>query len=173
MALGGNDQGALELGVLPDVGQGEAGLNTHSLLQACADGKIKALWLAGVDPFEAHSDRSLVEKALENVEFLVVQGIAESEAMAFASVVLPMAAPGEQEGSYTNCERRVQTFGPVLSAKGSARPAWRTFSEFLLRANPQNPFFNADEVMDEIAKVVPAYAGATYANLAGDGALLR
>ena len=116
--LRANDEGADRLGVLPDMAAGglrleeaaslpdfaetglprEAGLNTHQILEACAAGVIKALWLVDVDPFASHFDRDLVQRALENVEFLVYQGIAETEAMHYASVVLPQTAPRRLTG---------------------------------------------------------------------------
>jgi NADH-quinone oxidoreductase subunit G len=154
-ARGGNDQGALELGLVP----AQDGKSTFEILKACASGEIKTLWLCGVDPFE-HAPRQMVEEALENVEFLIVQGIAETEAMAFASVVLPMTAPAEEEGSYTNAERRVQVMNQVIGPKGDARPAWKVCGEILLRIKPDKPLFNSEEVRRLIAEEVPAFANA-------------
>jgi NADH-quinone oxidoreductase subunit G len=177
-AVEASEQGACDLGVLPDrlpggvrVEEG-AGLGTFETLRACADGRVKALWLVDADPFRL-VDRELAERALENVEFLVVQGIQESEAMAYASVVLPMEAPAEQDGSYTNCEGRVQRMRQALPAPGDAKPAWRIFAECILRAKPQAPFFNAGEIMAAIGQSVPAYATAAYANLEGEGVVIR
>jgi NADH-quinone oxidoreductase subunit G len=166
-ARGANEEGASLLGIVP-----ENGLNTHEILQAAASGKLRALWLAGVDPFDAHPDRALVQRALENVDFLVFQHHTESEALHYASVVLPMTAPTEAEGSYTNLERRVQRFGQVLPPKGDAKPAWRVFTELSLRTRPQAPPFNPGEILARIADEVPEFAGVTYAKLAGEGFLL-
>ena len=145
------------------------GKNSKQILEAAADGEVKALWMFGVDPFESYPDRDLVQRALENVEFLVYQGIEETEAMHYASVVLPHTAPAEQDGTYTNCERRVQRMKSVLDPKGDAKPAWRIFSEIYVRLKPSTPFFNPSEVMDEIAKQHPAFSGATYDRLTIEG----
>ncbi|HRK23135.1 MAG TPA: molybdopterin-dependent oxidoreductase, partial [Fimbriimonadaceae bacterium] len=103
-------------------------------------------------------DRSLVEKALENVEFMVVQDIAETGATGYASVVLPMAAPAEQDGTYTNMERRVQTFRQIIPPPGEAKSAWRIFTEVGLRMKPGAPPFSAEDVLDEIRSAIPAWA---------------
>jgi NADH-quinone oxidoreductase subunit G len=145
------------------------GRNSKQILEAAADGEVKALWLFGVDPFESYPDRDLVQRALENVEILVYQGIEETEAMHYASVVLPHTAPAEQDGTYTNCERRVQRMKSVLDPKGDAKPAWRIFSEIYVRLKPSTPFFNPSEVMDEIAKQHPVFSGATYDRLTIEG----
>ncbi len=166
--LRGNDQGAEELGLMP-----EGDLDTHGILQACAEGKIRALWLAGLDLFQAYPDRVLVEKALENVEFLVVQGPMSNESVPYASVALPSTAPAEMDGTYTNLERRVQRMKPVLRPKGEAKPTWKIFSELGLRLKSEAPFFNAGEIMAEIAREIPAFAGMDYDALEGEGRLLN
>jgi predicted molibdopterin-dependent oxidoreductase YjgC len=114
----------------------------------------------------------LVERALSQVEFLVFQGINQSEAFHYASVVLPQTAPAEQEGTYTNCERRVQYMDKILDPKGEAKPAWRIFSEIYVRLKPSTPFFNPGEVMDQIAEENPAFAGAKYSGLPEEGFLI-
>ncbi|MGV3616196.1 MAG: NADH-quinone oxidoreductase subunit NuoG [Fimbriimonas sp.] len=163
-----NEEGADLLGVRPLSG----GRDTHAILEGCANGSVKALWLAGVDPFEAHPDRALVQRALENVPFLVFQHYLESEATGYASVVLPMTPPSEAQGSYTNLERRVQAFGPVVPAKGTAKPAWRVFTELSLRIRPETPRFHPSDVLAAIAAEMPAFAGVSYEGLKGEGYLL-
>jgi len=173
----GNDQGAADLGVLPDTVPGGArvespGLDTRAILGAAAEGQLDALWLAGCNPFELWPDRDLVTRALENVPFLVVQDSLETEAMAYASVVLPMEAPAEQDGTYTNCEGRVQRLRKVIEAPGDAKEAWRTYQELSLRLHPQAPLFNPSEVLGEISAQVPGYPGPNHEGLLGEGVVV-
>lgn len=152
--LNANDQGCDELGLVPS----DPKARTHDILGRCADGTIEALWLLNADPFALHSDREQVEKALDNVGFLVVQATNENEALPFASVVLPMAAPAESDGTFVNCERRLQEIKAVLPPKGEAKAAWRIASELLLRSGIGKPYFNPGEVLDEIRATVPAFS---------------
>ncbi len=158
--LEANDEGAIALGMMP-----EGGLNTHEILEGCASGRIQGLWLLGEDPFAHHANPDTVRGALESVPFLVVQAHSENEAFNYASVVLPMTAPAEMGGTYTNIERRVQLFEQVLPTKGEAKPAWRVFSELALRVSGERPFFNAGEIFEEIAREVPAFAGMSFSAL--------
>jgi len=164
------EEGAALLGIAPNKGNG---LGTHAILDACVSGSVKALWLVGVNPFETFHDHHLVRLALESVDFLVYQHSSECEALHYASVVLPMTAPTETEGSYVNMERRIQRFPQVLSAKGDAKPAWRVFSDLGARIRPQVPPFSTSEVLGKIAEAVPAFAGVSYEKLKGEGLLLR
>jgi len=169
-SLEANDQGCEELGILPDMLPGrkaipekDRGMDTHAMLQACADGKIRALWLANVDPFQAYPDRDLVARALENVEFLVYQGILESEALNYASVVLPTHAPAESDGTFTSMEKRVQRIRRILPVKGESKDGWRVYQEILLRAKLSAPFFSAGEIMKAISAEAPMYSADVYA----------
>ncbi len=172
-ATGANVCGAEAAGVRPDAQpEGEQGMDTHAILTAAANGELDALWLLGCDPFALHFDRDLLARALANVPFLVVQDIAASEATNYASVVLPMTAPAEQDGTYTNCEGRVQRMKAILPTKGDAEPAWKVFEELAIRIKPRTPLFNAREVIEEMSRTLPAFAGVRYENLDGEGVLL-
>lgn len=168
-ALEANEQGAAELEILPSDG----GMDTWQILDACADRRIKALWLFGCDPFMRCKDRALVTRALENVDYLVVQDILRSEAMEYASVVLPSAAFSERDGSYTNCERRVQYVHQIVQPPGDAKTPWRVFSEIMLRAANVVPPFNAREILALIGKGLPAFDGVDHNTARAEGIMLN
>ncbi len=164
--LSANDQGAHDLGLICEGGARE-------ILSGCAESKVDCLWLLGADPFAAYPERDRVQKAIENVGFLVVLSHTENEAFHYASVVLPMCAPAEMEGTYTNLERRVQRMDQVLPTRGEAKPAWRVFSELALRMSGERPFFGPGEIMQEIAREVFAFSGIDYDALSGtEGVIL-
>ena len=167
-AVHANGQGAREIGITP----GDSGMATGEILKAAADGKLKALWLVNCDPTRDYPDKDLATKALENVEFLVYQGDRTCEAVHYASVVLPMAAPAEQDGTFTSCERRVQRMQRAIKPVGDAKPGWRIFSEFALRQEAATPHFSAKEVLQELAAKNPNFASVDYGRLEGEGLLL-
>ena len=149
-ATGANETGALDLGLHTG--------RTEQILKDCRDGKIKALWLLQCDPFELWHDRDLVQAAIENVEFLVVQDSNRTEAFEYASVVLPSAAFCERAGTYTNCEGTVQALAPIMAPRGAAKAAWKVFAELLMRATPGAPMYNVREVYEAIQANVPSFA---------------
>lgn len=165
LSLESNGQGAVDLGLA-------SGKTTQQILEAAASGEVKALWLVGCDPFEEFHDKALVERALENVNFLVVQDTMNKDVAHYASVILPMSAPAEHDGTYTNCERRVQRIKQIVPEPGDAKPAWRIFSECMVRVEPQTPFFNPGEVMQAIAKDHSQFEKVDYNDMDGEGTLL-
>lgn len=165
--LNANDQGAEDIGFRPNGGK-----NTDEILQVCADGQIQALWVLGCDPFISHLDKGLVQRAVENVPFLVYQGHSECEIANFASVVLPMAAPAEMDGTYTNLERRVQRMDAILQPKGEGKPAWRVFSELALRVAGERPLFNPSEVIARMKSDLPHFSDVDWDRLKGSEGII-
>ncbi len=171
MGLECNSQGAIQLGGLPNPSAG--GQDTRAILEACAAGEIKSLFLMGVDPIAQFPDPELAERALENVEYLVYCASDPGPSAAYASIILPLALPAEQDGSYTSSEGRVQRMGQVITAPGESKAPWRIFTELDLRIRPGTPAFNPREIMDEIAEKHPEFEPARYENLPPTGAIVR
>lgn len=104
----------------------EAGLKAVDLFQACADGKIKALWVISTNPAVSMPDADAVAAAIGTVPFVVVSDImARTDTGDLADVLLPATGWGEKDGTVTNSERRISRQRAFLPAPGSARPDWQ------------------------------------------------
>ena len=104
------------------------GLAYPDIIEAAIAGKIKALWFIATNPAVSFPNYRLLEQALREVEFLVVQdGFHPTPTSDFAHLVLPAAIWGEKEGTYTNSERRVSKVNAVVAPPGEARPDFDIF----------------------------------------------
>jgi predicted molibdopterin-dependent oxidoreductase YjgC len=117
----------------------------------------------------ASPDTGTVEAGLRNLDFLVVQELFMSETAALADVVLPAAAFAEKDGTFTNTERRVQLLRKAVEAPGHARPDWQIVCEISTALGYPMTYPNAAAIMEEIASLVPAYAGIRHERLTGGG----
>jgi assimilatory nitrate reductase catalytic subunit len=101
------------------------GKTAVEMFEAAASGQIKALWIACTNPAQSLPDQALVRRALERVEFLVVQeAFAGTETARYADLLLPAASWGEKEGTVTNSERRISRVRRAVAPPGQARPDW-------------------------------------------------
>ncbi|MEL7211773.1 MAG: nitrate reductase [Pseudomonadota bacterium] len=108
----------------------QQGLKAVDLFQACADGKIKALWVMSTNPAVSMPDADGVSEAIRNVPFVVVSDVMEqTDTGDLADVLLPATAWGEKDGTVTNSERRISRQRAFLPAPGEARPDWRTIAD--------------------------------------------
>ncbi len=159
-----NAQGAMDLGFLPDALPGYApaervGLDTARMLAASAEGNLKALWLIGADVANEYHDAEAARAGLENCPFLVVSDYALSDTAKMADVVLPLATVAETDGTFTNCERRVQRFLKAFEIEPGILPAWGVASRIALRLGTAMPYYSSRDVLRDIAANVPTYAG--------------
>ncbi|WP_340160353.1 molybdopterin-dependent oxidoreductase [uncultured Hoeflea sp.] len=130
------------------------GLKAVDLLQAVADGKIKALWIMATNPVDSMPDASAVEAALAACPFVVVSDImAETDTIRHADVKLPSLGWGEKDGTVTNSERRISRQRAFLPAPGVARADWWQMAEIGKRMGHAVAFDfpNAASVMREYA----------------------
>lgn len=148
----------------------DPGLTSPLMLRAAAEGKVRGLWLMGEDVAQSDPHESEVLKALERLDLVIVQDLFFCETARFAHVVLPSAGCLEQEGTFTNGERRIQHVRPAVSAPGAARPDWLAVVQIACAMGAGWTYDSPAEVMDEIARVAPhLFGGVAYDRLGSDG----
>jgi predicted molibdopterin-dependent oxidoreductase YjgC len=75
----------------------------------------------------------------------------------------------EKDGTFTSMERRVQRVRQAISLVGDSRPDWKILCDLSTKMGYPMGYQSPAEVMDEIASIVPIYAGVSYSNLEKDG----
>lgn len=187
-----NVQGACDMGALPDVLTGYQkvkdpavrekfakawgveipdvpGLTVPEMFKAAEEGIIKAMYIIGENPAVSEAHLSHVEKALECLEFLVVQDIFFTETARFADVVLPACSFAEKDGTFTTTDRRVQRLRKAIEPLGNSKPDWQIIMELAARMGYNMTYKHPSEIMDEIASLTPSYGGISYDRLEGPG----
>ncbi|MBI2915070.1 MAG: formate dehydrogenase subunit alpha [Firmicutes bacterium] len=148
---------------------GSPGLTVTEMIPAAARGRIKALYVCGENPMVTDPDVNHVRKALENLEFLVVQDIFLTETAALADVVLPGASAAEKEGTFTSTERRVQLVRKAVDPPGRAHPDWVIVSALSRRMGYPMDYESPASILEEISSLVPSYRGITAGELEKGG----
>ncbi len=189
VGLDANSQGCRDMGLLPDRLPGHAALDDDSaqrrlralwgssvpttpgksytqMLDAAGD-SIKALYVMGANPA---GERPEWAANLEKLDLLVVQEIFNTETAAKADVVLPALSWAEQDGTFTNLERRVQrAVKAVETTNTRAAPDWMILDHLVNRMGSDRPFADQRGITKEITRAVPMYAGLTWDALGDQG----
>ena len=140
------------------------GLKAVDLFNACAEGKIKALWIMGTNPAVSLPRADYVREAIKNCEFVVVSDpVKTTETTVLADVLLPVNAWGEKGGTVTNSERRISRQRVFLEPPTIAKPDWEVLSDVARRMGFTEGFdySNPAEIFDEYARLcaVAAHQG--------------
>ena len=94
----------------------QRGLDATQMLEAAADGRVKALVVGGVD-LRDFDDPAAARKALDQVDFLVSLEVRRSEVTDRADVIFPVAPPLEKNGTFINWEGRLRPFGQAIASR--------------------------------------------------------
>jgi NADH-quinone oxidoreductase subunit G len=187
-----NSQGTLDMGALPSLLPGfedvsdekvrssfeeawktsipsQPGKSALEMFAGAEKGSINALYLVGENPVVTYPDTAQTIKALESLDFLVVQDLFLTPTAKYADVVLPAASFAEKRGTYTNFERRVQKLNCGLNRLEGVKTDLEIFGELSLRMGYEMNTSTPEEVMREIGMLVPLYAEVNYSRLGEEG----
>ena len=142
----------------------DIGLKSVEMLDEAIRKRFKGLFILGEDPAQTDPNVHEVRKALESLEFLVVQDIFHTETTKYADVILPGASFAEKDGTFTNGERRVQRVRKAVDPV-AGKAEWEVISEIATRMGYPMHYNHPSEIMDEIASLVPIYGGISYGRL--------
>lgn len=194
-----NSQGACDMGLMPDYLPGyvrleddkarkpfedawgtllnkKPGLDLADMIRnmssdaANSEERIRLLYLVGEDIMLREPIIPGIRKALESVDFLVVQDIFCGETINYADVVLPVAGWSEDEGTYTNCERRVSRMRSAVPGPGETKPETWIFTQLARRLDHDWPEVSSQQIWEkEIVPLVPQLDGMTYSRIENGG----
>jgi formate dehydrogenase major subunit len=189
-----NVQGACDMGALPNVFPGyqtvirpearekfekfwgveklpdKNGMMIPQMMEGLTNGKIRVFYIFGENLANTEPDIRKVEHELSSAEFLICQDIFLNETTKFAHVVFPAAAWSENNGTFTNSERRVSRVRKASEPPGIAKPNWWIFKQIAKSLGHDWASDSARELWDnEISVMGPNLCGVKYRRIEGDG----
>ncbi len=139
----------------------EPGLRIPNMIDAAMDGSFKGLYIQGEDIVQSDPDTHHMIAGLSAMECVVVQDLFLNETANYAHVFLPGSSFLEKDGSFTNAERRINRVRRVMRPKNGYAD-WE-ITQMLANAlgYPMN-YRDPAEIMDEIARTTPSFAGVSF-----------
>ena len=187
-----NVQGACDMGGLPNVYPGyqkvsdpkaqakfeeawnckldnKVGITVTEMFDAMYDGELKGLYVMGENPYLSDPDQSHIIKAMERVDFMVVQDMFITETAELADVILPAAAYAEKSGHFTNTERRVQRINKVIEPPKDVITDWEIIQLIAQAMGADWNYNSVKDITKEINQLTPQYGGITWDRVGRDG----
>jgi len=142
----------------------EPGLRIPNMLDAAVDGSFKGLYVQGEDIAQSDPDTQHVTAGLAAMECVVVQDLFLNETANFAHVFLPGSTFLEKDGTFTNAERRIGRVRKVMPSR-SGMEDWEITLAIAKAMGFEMRYAHPSEIMDEIARLTPSFAGVSYDKL--------
>ncbi len=143
----------------------EPGLRIPNMFDAAIDGSFLGLYVQGEDILQSDPDTHHVSKGLAAMECVVVHDLFLNETANYAHVFLPGSTFLEKDGTFTNAERRINMVRKVMAPKAGKADWETTMAISNAMGYPMN-YTHPREIMAEIARTTPSFAGVTYERLA-------
>lgn len=142
----------------------EPGYRIPNMFDAAVAGEFKGLYIQGEDIAQSDPDTQHVQAALEAMECIIVQDLFLNETAKFAHVFLPGSSFLEKDGTFTNAERRISPVRKVMEPL-SGMGEWEVTCALATAMGYPMSYEHPSQVMDEIARLTPAFQGVSYAKL--------
>ncbi len=140
------------------------GLRIPNMFDAAIDGAFRGLFVQGEDVAQSDPNLQHVVAALSSLELLVVQDLFENETAKFAHVFLPGTSFLEKDGTFINAERRINRVRPVMPPR-TGKSEWEVVCEIATAMGYPMSWGSASEIMDEVARLTPTFAGVSFDKL--------
>jgi formate dehydrogenase major subunit len=139
----------------------EPGLRINNMLDAATDGSFKGIYIQGEDILQSDPDTKHVAAGLESMECVVVQDLFLNETARYAHVFLPGSTFLEKNGTFINAERRIQLVRKVMEPKNGYED-WEITCMISNAMGYPMHYNHPSEIMDEIARLTPTFAGVSF-----------
>ncbi|ADV45928.1 molybdopterin oxidoreductase family protein [Nitratifractor salsuginis] len=166
-----NVQGACDMGCLPYYAPDyrpprEVGLMTPQLIDAMQRGEIKALLNMGEDLAHIHPNLNKIDRALEQLDFLMVQELFMTEIAQRADIVVGVKSAYEKTGVYVNAMRRLHLSQPLVQSDLPDDWEVLTLMAKKLGDGANFDFASSEDVWNEVRREAPErFSGAAYYRL--------
>jgi formate dehydrogenase major subunit len=142
----------------------EPGLRIPNMLDAAVDGRFKGLYVQGEDIAQSDPETKHVVGGLMAMECVVVQDLFLNETANYAHVFFPGSTFLEKDGTFTNAERRIQRVRKAVAPKNGYAD-WEITCLLSNALGFPMPYTRPSEIMDEIARLTPSFAGVSFEKL--------
>ena len=153
----------------------EPGLRIPNMLDAAIDGSFRAIYIQGEDILQSDPNTHHVAAGLKAMELVIVHDLFLNETADYAHVFLPGSTFLEKTGTFTNAERRIQmvrkVMEPANGPDGQGLEDWQVTQALANAMGLGWDYTDAAQIMDEVARLTPTFAGVSHALLDAEGSL--
>ncbi len=142
----------------------EPGLRIPNMFDAAIEGTFMGLYVQGEDILQSDPNTKHVSAALAAMECIVVQDLFLNETANYAHVFLPGSTFLEKNGTFTNAERRIQRVRKVMAPR-NGKEDWEITVDLSAALGYPMHYDHPSQIMDEIARLTPTFAGVSYEKL--------
>lgn len=145
---------------------------TQAIIEKAKKGELDVLYVFGQDLVKLYG-KETVAQIRKSTKLFVYQGSNINDTCSYAHLNLPSAVYAEKDGTFTNCQNRVQRISPAFMPLGEAKGDWEILSLLSEKLGPAFPYRKSQDVFKAVTETVAPFAEMTYEKIADQGSVLR
>ncbi|MDN3517564.1 formate dehydrogenase subunit alpha [Aquisalimonas lutea] len=142
----------------------EPGLRIPNMIDAAIEGTFKGIYIQGEDILQSDPNIQHIAAGLGAMDCVIVQDLFLNETAGYAHVFLPGSTFLEKDGTFTNAERRINRVRKAMEPVGGLAD-WEITQRLSNELGYRMDYSHPAEIMDEIARTTPTFAGVNYDKL--------
>src|SRR5271166_2631485 len=148
----------------------EPGLRIPNMIDAALYGSFRGIYIQGEDIAQSDPDTKHITDGLAAMEFVVVHDLFLNETANYAHVFLPGSTFLEKDGTFINAERRINLVRKVMAPRAGMAD-WEVTQAIARAMGADWNYTHPSQIMDEIARTTPTFAGVSFDKLDKHGSL--
>ncbi len=151
---------------------GQDTADAQAIVQKAKQGELDVLYVFGHDMVKLFG-KDTVEQMAKRLKLFVFQGSNINETCGYAHLILPSAVYAEKDGTFTNCQGRVQRIWSAFFPIGEAKADWEILSLLSEKLGTKLGFKKSDDIFKELACSVGAFSEMSYEKISDQGMILK
>jgi NADH-quinone oxidoreductase subunit G len=146
--------------------------DAQTIVQKAKQGELDLLYVFGHDLVKLFG-KDTVAQIAKKTKLFVFQGSNVNDTCGHAHLNLPGSVYAEKDGTFTNCQQRVQRIRPAFFPLGDSKSDWEIVSFIAGQLGAPLSYKGPQDVFNDIAKTVAGFAGMSYEKIGDQGMILK
>ena len=143
-----------------------------SIIEKAKAGEIDLLYVFGQDLVKLFGKETVAQIA-KKVKLFVYQGSNINDTCSYAHLNLPSSVYAEKEGTFTNCQNKVQRIWPAFLPIAESKGDWEIIALLSSKLGVPLSYNNSPEVFKDIAANIAPFSEMSYEKISDQGMVLK
>jgi NADH-quinone oxidoreductase subunit G len=149
-----------------------ADADAQQIVQKALQGEIDLLYVFGHDLVKLFG-KGVVEQLAGKVKLFVYQGSNVNETCSYVHLNLPSSVYAEKDGTFTNCQGKVQRIWPAFLPIAEAKADWEIISMLSSKLGTPMAYLHSQEIFNDLAATLSPFSEMTYEKIGDKGMILK
>jgi len=150
----------------------QSNADAAEVVEKAKQGEIDVLYVFGHDLVKLFGKETVLQIAA-NVKLFVYQGSNINDTCSYAHLNLPSSVYAEKEGTFINCQQKVQRIWPAFMPLAESKGDWEIISLLSAKLGKPLTYKYSQDVFKDIAATISSFSEMTYDKISDQGMNLK